>query len=51
MQIADANLSKISNKYDVINGMFDDVIENLIKTGKFDLAFVDGHSSSNFVIC
>lgn len=42
-KIADANLSKISNSYDVINGMFDDVIENLIKTGKkFDLAFVDG---------
>lgn len=42
-KIAEANLGRVTKNFDVVNGMFDDVIEDLIQSGrKFDLAFVDG---------
>lgn len=42
-KIAEENLGQLNKNFEVINGMFDDVIENLIQNGKkFDLAFVDG---------
>ena len=42
-KIAEMNLGQITKNFEVVNGMFDDVIEDLIQSGrKFDLAFVDG---------
>lgn len=42
-KIAEINLGQITKNFDVVNGMFDDVIEDLIQSGRqFDLAFVDG---------
>lgn len=49
--IAEENLSEVSDKFEVINGMFDEVLERLISNNrKFDLAFLDGQHEEKATI-